>query len=68
MLNQRIKIPIPITRRSNGDCQSGSSPGSSSSLARAFPGDMPQWRSWEYDLYFHAGSLTVTVAGPLLLH
>ena len=34
---QRCRIPIPITRRSNGDCQSGSSPGSSSSLACAFP-------------------------------
>ena len=31
------KISIPITRRSNGDCQSGSSPGSSSSHVCAFP-------------------------------
>ena len=50
-------IPFPITRRSNGDCQLGSSPGSRSSLLRAFPRKTPQWH--------HADSLAVTVAGPL---
>ena len=30
--------PLPIARRSDGDRRSGSSPGSSSSLLRAFPG------------------------------
>ena len=35
-------IPFPITRRSNGDCQLGSSPGSRSSLLCAFPRKTPQ--------------------------
>ena len=48
--------PLPIARRSNGDCQSGSSPGFSSSLLCAFPGSLP--------VTYYADSLAVTVAGP----
>src|SRR5574344_153307 len=39
--NECHSNPLPIARRSNGDCQSGSSPGSSSSFFCAFPGSLP---------------------------
>jgi len=51
-----LKIPFPIARRSNGDRQSGSSPGSSSSYTCTFPRFAPQWH--------FAAALAVTVAGP----
>jgi hypothetical protein len=47
---------LPIARRSNGDCQIGSSPGSGSLLTQTFPEFSSQWHILRL--------LTNTVAGP----
>jgi len=49
--------PLPISRRSNGDSRTDSSPGSSSLQLSAFP--VSQWHLWQ--------PLPHTVAGPLRL-
>jgi len=51
-----VKIPSPSRVGKNGDCQTGSSPGSGSSFAQTFPRFSSQWHAMS--------SLPITVAGP----
>ncbi len=47
---------LPIARRSNGDCQIGSSPGSGSSLLQTFPEFTFQWHILEVAHQYSGGT------------
>ena len=48
--------PLPISRRSNGDCQIGSSPGSGSQLPQTFPGFSSQWYFFGFTPHYSGGT------------